>query len=97
MSNKEIVTGNGNQQENSATEYYKEAKRQSAGKTVVSVIAILSLSGLLAFQMNINRQNEKEWRELFSSYDYVSQDGEGYNYYNSRIGGDVNNGAENTD
>lgn len=43
----------------------------------------------------INYCNDRDWRELFSSYDYVSQDGEGYNYYNSDIGGDVENGAEN--
>lgn len=45
----------------------------------------------------INYCNDRDWRELFSSYDYVSQDGEGYNYYNSDIGGNVNNGAENTE
>lgn len=42
----------------------------------------------------INYCNDRDWRELFSSYDYVSQDGDGYNYYNSDIGGDVSNGAE---
>lgn len=43
----------------------------------------------------INYCNDRDWRELFSSYDYVSQNGEGYNYYNSGIGGNVENGAEN--
>lgn len=42
----------------------------------------------------INYCNDRDWRELFSSYDYVSQDGEGYNYYNSGIGGNVENGSE---
>lgn len=42
----------------------------------------------------INYCNDRDWRELFSSYDYVSQDGQGYNYYNSGIGGNVNNGTE---
>lgn len=45
----------------------------------------------------INYMNDRDWRELFASYDYVSQDGEGYNYYNSDIGGDVNNGTESTE
>lgn len=45
----------------------------------------------------LNYMNDSEWRELFASYDYVSQDGEGYNYYNSDIGGDVNNGTKNTE
>ena len=30
----------------------------------------------------------------WNSYDYVSQDGEGYNYYNADIEGDVNNGTD---
>lgn len=97
MRNDEIVTGNENQHENGATEFFKEIKRQSAGKTIVSVISILVLGSILAYQMTINFNNDKQWRELFSSYDYVSQDGEGYNYYNSRVGGDVNNGTENAD
>lgn len=42
----------------------------------------------------INYCNDRDWRDLFSSYDYVSQDGEGYNYYNPNIKGDVNNGTE---
>ncbi len=45
----------------------------------------------------INYCNDRDWRELFSSYDYVSQTGEGYNYYNSGIGGNVENGAEDTE
>lgn len=34
------------------------------------------------------------WLWVFQSYDYVSQDGEGYNYFNHEVGGDVYNGAE---
>lgn len=34
------------------------------------------------------------WLYVFQSYDYVSQDGEGYNYYNSRVEGSVYNGAD---
>lgn len=44
----------------------------------------------------INYKNDCDWRALFASYDYVSQDGEGYNYYNSDIGGNVVNGPENS-
>lgn len=36
------------------------------------------------------------WLYVFQSYDYVTQDGSGYNYYNSRVQGDVFNGAEGT-
>lgn len=31
----------------------------------------------------------------WTAYDYVSQDGEGYNYYNSDVEGDITNGTEN--
>lgn len=34
------------------------------------------------------------WLYVFQSYDYVSQDGDGYNYYNHEVGGDVYNGTE---
>lgn len=34
------------------------------------------------------------WIYQWSSYDYVSQYGEGYNYYNSDVEGDISNGAE---
>lgn len=56
-------------------------------------VAFASMAALLAFQMNINKENDREWRELFNSYDYISQDGNGENYYNSNVSGEVNNGA----
>ncbi len=34
------------------------------------------------------------WIYVFQSYDYVSQDGNGQNYFNSRIEGSVYNGTE---
>lgn len=34
------------------------------------------------------------WINVFQSYDYVSQDGDGQNYYNHEVGGDVYNGSE---
>lgn len=40
-----------------------------------------------------NYQNDCDWRELFNSYDYISQDGNGENYYNSNVSGEVNNGT----
>ena len=45
----------------------------------------------------INYKNDCDWRKLFSSYDYVSQDGNGQNYYNADVGGDVLNGATSTE
>lgn len=41
-----------------------------------------------------NERNNQRWIEYLSQYDFVSQDGEGYNYYNSDVGGDVVNGKE---
>ena len=35
------------------------------------------------------------WLMEWTSYDYVSQDGEGYNYYNSDVEGDIQNGTTN--
>lgn len=35
------------------------------------------------------------WIYVFNSYEYVSQDGEGYNYYNSDVEGDITNGPKN--
>lgn len=40
-----------------------------------------------------NYENDCEWRKLFSEYDYISQDGNGENYYNSNVSGEVNNGT----
>ena len=38
--------------------------------------------------------NDEKWRELFNSYDFISQDGEGINNINSGEQGDLLNGAE---
>lgn len=57
---------------------------------VIAGLMLIIAIGFLAFFVN-----DERWRELFGSYDYVSQDGNGQNYYNSDIGGDVNNGSEN--
>ena len=40
------------------------------------------------------QENNQHWIDYLSQYDFVSQDGEGYNYYNSDVGGNVNNGTE---
>lgn len=56
----------------------KEGKRW---RTVAIVLAtLLFLSNFI-------------WLVQWTSYDYVSQDGEGYNYYNSDVDGSVTNGT----
>ena len=61
----------------------KEARNQSrrwfyAAAALLAALVITNLS----------------WLYVFFGYDYVSQDGNGYNYYNSEVEGDVLNGAE---
>ena len=53
---------------------------------LIAVIAVLA-AGLIG--------SNAYWIYQWNSYDYISQDGEGYNYYNSDIEGDITNGAEN--
>jgi len=57
-------------------------------------IAIIGLLIINMFLATLNYLNNRDWRALFSSYDFVSQDGQGQNYYNSDVGGNVNNGSE---
>lgn len=71
--------------------------REHISKVKDYVIAglITGMAALGIVMAVIYYKNDCDWRELFSSYDYVSQDGEGYNYYNSGVGGNVSNGSEN--
>lgn len=41
-----------------------------------------------------NERNNQRWIEYLSQYDFVSQDGDGYNYYNADVTGDVVNGSD---
>lgn len=78
-----------------ASEAISDAWKISKAKDIAIVALVIGLVAVTAILSTINYKNDCHWRDLFSSYDYVSQDGEGYNYYNSDIGGDVNNGSEN--
>ena len=87
--------------EHLAMEILKQEQEKSRAKdrgNIFSFIVSVLLIALLAYSYTYFTdkfcQNDKEWRELFGSYDYVSQDGNGQNYYNSDIGGDVNNGTK---
>lgn len=59
----------------------------SAALTVAIVIITIWLT-------HINHQNDKEWRDLFDSYDFISQDGEGFNNVNSGTQGNLDNSSE---
>lgn len=71
------------QHESLATELLKELKVQTKRWFWAFVVTLA-----LLFASNM------AWLYVFQSYDYVSQDGAGYNYFNSRVGGDVCNGTE---
>lgn len=79
-------------------EMKKESKRKDYGMVAFGAICGVMIIGLLfvnASHAKANERNNQRWLEYLSQYDFVSQDGEGYNYYNSDVGGDVVNGAEN--
>ena len=72
-----------NDAEKLVAEVMKDNQKQAKRWFVAFVITMAALIGTNAY-----------WIYQWSSYDYVSQDGEGYNYFNSNIDGDISNGAE---
>lgn len=88
MQDKENKVTEVREQENFATEIFHEFKVQSRIATIGLLIALI-------IAIFVFFANDERWRNLFSSYDYVSQDGEGQNYYNNEVGGNVKNGSEN--
>lgn len=73
-----------NEKGNSATDVFRMLVKQLKTMWIVIVLLIILLVG-----------TNMAWLYVFQSYDYVTQDGEGYNYYNHEVEGDVFNGAEN--
>ena len=83
-----------------AMEILKQEQERSKAKDkgvitlgILTGISILGIIGTAVFMSSVNHQNDKEWRELFGSYEFVTQDGGGYNNVNSGQQGDVNNGT----
>lgn len=70
-------------------------KRESKAKDLGIICLTIAIVAITVTLSAINYNNDRDWRRLFSSYDFVSQDGEGYNYFNSNIQGDVDNGSAN--
>lgn len=68
---------------NVATDIFNTLVKQLKTMWAIIIILIVLLVG-----------TNMAWLYVFQSYDYVSQDGEGYNFFNSRVGGDVFNGTE---
>lgn len=72
-----------NDAEKLVSEVLKDNQKQAKRWFVAFVITMAALIGTNAY-----------WIYQWSSYDYVLQDGEGYNYFNSNIDGDISNGTE---
>lgn len=66
------------------SELIHDIKSQSKRWFIAFLITLVALVGTNAY-----------WIYQWNSYDYVSQDGDGYNYYNSDVEGDIDNGTEN--
>lgn len=56
---------------------------------VIGGLMLIIIIGIAVFFIN-----DDKWRQAFTSYDFISQDGEGINSINDGIQGDLNNGTE---
>ena len=65
------------------SEVFRDNQRQAKRWFIAFLVTLAALFGTNLY-----------WIYQWSSYDYVSQDGDGYNYYNSDVEGDVDNGAD---
>ena len=73
-----------NDAEKFVSELIKDAQAQAKLWFIAFIATLAALVGTNIY-----------WIYQWNSYDYVSQDGDGYNYYNSDVEGDIDNGAEN--
>lgn len=64
------------------SELVRDMKNQSKRWFIAFLVTLLALMGTNLY-----------WIYQWNSYDYVSQDGEGYNYYNADVEGDIVNGT----
>lgn len=102
------IRENSGHQQTLASETIASLQEQCSKKNNIiwHTITIAFLSVLASFlMMNINQaKSEDKWRQTIermnqgwidylSQYDFVTQDGEGINYYNADVGGNVNNGT----
>lgn len=77
-----------NTEQNFATEVFREFK-------IHTRFAICAMAAVLALGVILYYKNDVDWRALFESYDFISQDGNGINSANYGEQGDLNNGSEN--
>ena len=69
--------------ENSAIDVFNFYAKQLKVMWVAIFVLIILLVG-----------SNMAWLYVFQSYDYVTQDGDGYNYFNSNVEGSVYNGSD---
>ena len=74
--------GTWNDSEKFVSELVQDIQKQSKRWFIAFVITLTALVGTNIY-----------WIYQWNNYDYVSQDGEGYNYYNYGVEGDVDNGT----
>lgn len=76
-----------------AMEILKHEQEKSKAKNIGVVSLAVALIVVSIGMALINYKNDCDWRELFSDYDFISQDGSGYNNINGGEQGDINNGT----
>lgn len=82
------------QETNTASSVIYHIEKTSKRWVIFASVAFVAIAVLLAYQMGLKQESDKEWKELFNSYEYISQDGEGINNINSGEQGDLLSGAE---
>lgn len=80
--------------EHLAMEILKQEQEKSKAKNVGVISLTIAVIVIAIGMAVINYRNDCDWRKMFNSYDFISQDGEGYNNVNSGQQGDVSNGAK---
>lgn len=66
-----------------------DKKDERKNKIIFGLIAVIAVLAAGLIGSNVY------WVYQWNSYDYISQDGEGYNYYNEDVEGDILNGSTN--
>lgn len=80
-----------------ASEVLQSARRESKAKNIAIICMAIALIAIPAIMSITYYRNDERWRDFLSEYDIITQDGEGVNYYNSEIGGNVTYGTENNE
>lgn len=75
----------------------EKSKVKNIGIIVLGMVTAASIAAMVVttiYLSNMNYRNDKEWRDLFNSYDFIFQDGEGINNINPGNQGDLDNSSD---